>query len=127
MRKYDLESIPRSSDLIDDGDEIDDVLDFSALSEYKLAAVSYIAGFAAKMAKKKLACNICENALGSQRHQYESHFLSFKEPEVGSSNHQRVFFISSKRQRNVSDACLLQQTEVYQEKQDFRKPSLLPF
>ena len=58
MRKYDLESIPTSSDVIDDEGEINDVPDFSALSEYKLAAVSYRASFAAK----KLECNILEIA-----------------------------------------------------------------
>ena len=49
------------------------------LSEFKKASISYIAGYVAKMAEKKMLCMPCSKALGSVNHQPESTFLKLKD------------------------------------------------
>ena len=51
---------------------------FANLSEYKVAAISYIAAYVAKMAIKKILCEKCCQALGAKNHQAESRFLKFR-------------------------------------------------
>ena len=49
------------------------------LSEYKKSAISYIAGYVAKMVEKQLVCIRCCKAIGSIEYCHESTFLSFKD------------------------------------------------
>ena len=76
IRKYGLER--KCTDLEDDFlNDIPDIMD--SLSEYKKAAISYIAGYAARMAIKKLVCEICIAALGSVTNDSFTPFLAFKD------------------------------------------------
>jgi len=59
-RKYDL--IVRDHPIESDHDYAD-IPNFETISEYKEAAVSYIAGFVVRMIKRRLQCMACENAL----------------------------------------------------------------
>ena len=104
MRLYDLESVPSAGvEEIDDEEEefFDDYfdLDYGGLSEYKQAVISYTAGFSAKMAKSKLVCPICIDALGSIRHQYESAFLTFKDRGDLFKPSESVVFICEETER----------------------------
>ena len=49
-----------------------------SLSEYKVAAISYIAGYVGKMALKQIMCGLCCDALGAKDHHAESRFLRLK-------------------------------------------------
>ncbi|KAG1655031.1 DNA transposase THAP9 [Nymphon striatum] len=51
----------------------------SKLSEYKKAAISYIAGYVAGMVEKKILCSKCCKALGSKNHAPTSSFLALKD------------------------------------------------
>ena len=73
IRKYDLTE--RSP--ISDHDYA--IPNTSNLSEFKQASISYIAGYVAKMAEKKILCMPCCKALGSVNHQAESIFLKLKD------------------------------------------------
>ena len=75
MRKYDLSD--RQTPLNFDHDYC--IRSISKLSEYKRAAISYIAGFVAGMVEKKLCCLICCSALGSSSHTPTSSFLALKD------------------------------------------------
>ena len=102
MRKYDLERIPSSA--VEDDDDDDFIksvpgLTDHDLTDYKLAAVSYIAGFAAKMAIRKLVCDTCIGALGSQNHQHESTFLAFKDRGGLFKPSESVVFICEETER----------------------------
>ena len=59
-RKYDL--ILRDSPVHDDHDYAD-VPNFEQVSEYKEAAINYIAGFGVKIMKRKVNCMVCTEAL----------------------------------------------------------------
>jgi len=75
LRKYDLvERSPLQCD-----HDYSDVPNFCSLSEYKKAAISYIAGYAADMVKRQLLCSDCCHALGSTDHTAESKFLALKD------------------------------------------------
>ena len=75
IRKYDLqERIPIQSE-----HDYHDSPNFAILSEYKEAAVSYIAGYVARMAEKRLLCMDCCAALGSKHYTAKSRFLAFKD------------------------------------------------
>ena len=69
IRKYDLTE--RSP--ISDHDYA--IPNASNLSEFKKASISYIAGYVAKMAEKKILCMPCCKALGSVNHQAECHVV----------------------------------------------------
>ena len=56
-----------------------DVPNVAVLSEYKKAAVSYIAGYVARMAAKRMSCLDCCEALGSKTNSPSSAFLAFKD------------------------------------------------
>ena len=73
IRKYDLTE--RSP--ISDHDYA--IPNTSNLSEFKKESISYIAGYVAKMAEKKILCMPCCKALGSVNHQAESIFLKLKD------------------------------------------------
>ena len=75
MRKYDLSD--RQTPLNFDHDYC--IRSISKLSEYKRAAISYIAGFVARMVEKKLCCLTCCSALGSSNHTTRSSFLALKD------------------------------------------------
>ena len=53
--------------------------DMTRLTEYKTAAISYIAGYVAKMVTKKTLCSRCCEALGSQNHAATSSFMRLKD------------------------------------------------
>ena len=72
--------------------------DFSLL-EYKQACVSYIRGFAGKMAKSKSVCSVCISALGLQTHQHESVFLAFKDRGGLFKPSESVVFICEETER----------------------------
>ena len=72
MRKYDLDIDFEVEDSVD-------APDIPVISEFKKAAVSYIAGFAARMSKRRLACQVCIDALGSTTHPSLTSFLSLKD------------------------------------------------
>ena len=50
-----------------------------ALSEFKKAAISYIAGFAGIMTRKRTWCSVCSAALGSVTAAPETTFLAYKD------------------------------------------------
>ena len=75
IRKYDLAvKIPMQRDH-DYGDAPNTV----SFSEYKVAAISYIAGYVGKMEHKQITCSLCCHALGARDHHVESRFLRFKD------------------------------------------------
>lgn len=75
IRKYDLtERSPVQSE-----HDYSDSPNITSLSEYKKAAISYIAGYIAKTVKKQLLCNESCNVLGSQNQIPTSQFLEFKD------------------------------------------------
>ena len=75
IRKYDLsERKPIQHD-----HDYSDAPNIANLSEYKKAAISYIAGYVAKMADKKILCLPCCKALGSRKHIAQSAFLKLKD------------------------------------------------
>ena len=57
-----------------------DVPNFSELSEYKEAAISYIPGYVVKMVEKRISCHECVGALTVSKHSH-SHipFIVFKD------------------------------------------------
>ena len=63
IRKYDL--VQRPVPVHDDHD-YRDYPNMANLSEFKKEAVSYIAGYVAKMADKKTHCDVCSKSLGSK-------------------------------------------------------------
>ena len=74
-RKYDMiERAPMKSD-----HDNADAPNTSHLSEFKIAALSYIAGFVGKMKDKETTCVKCSEALGSVQNQSVSSFLTFKD------------------------------------------------
>ena len=75
IRKYDL--VPRQPEQSEH--DYCDVPNFGLLSEFKKAAVSYIAGYVGKMTHKQLICETCSNALGSTTHYHTSQFLKLKD------------------------------------------------
>ena len=75
IRKYDLqERSPTQSE-----HDYCDAPNITNLSEYKKAAISYIAGYVAKMAQKQLLCMHCCKALGSEDYTASSSFMEFKD------------------------------------------------
>ena len=75
IRKYDLlEREPITSDY-----DYVDAPNFSNLSEYKKASISYISGCVAKMTAKITICIKCQNALVLSYHFEETSFLKFKD------------------------------------------------
>ena len=52
---------------------------FSNLSEYKKASISYISGYVAKMIAKNTICIKCQNALVLSYHFEQTSFLKFKD------------------------------------------------
>ena len=67
IRKYDLQ----------DREVIIQEENLSQLSDFKKAAISYIAGYAAMMAKKCTRCEECVKALGSQSALPVVHYWQF--------------------------------------------------
>ena len=76
IRKYDLQGLNQSKD---DESNYSDVPNFSNVSEFKSAAISYIAGYVAQMVQKKTICRVCHEAVGSREHKCESAFLTLKD------------------------------------------------
>ena len=74
-RKYDITD-KNFQQLDHDYAEIPNI---TSISEYKQAAISYIAGYVAKMASKKLLCITCIAALGSKTRKPVHTFISFKD------------------------------------------------
>eukprot|EP00794_Sanderia_malayensis_P021103 gene21103-23164_t len=75
IRKYDLqERTPIQFD-----HDYADVPNVCQLSEYKEAAVSYISGYVARMAEKRILCVSCCKALGSTQNPVKSKFLALKD------------------------------------------------
>ena len=73
VRKYDLENVqPVSHDYIHTSFG-------SRLSEFKESAISYIAGYVVKMAKKKIVCSTCAESLGSATWLDKSEFMVLKD------------------------------------------------
>eukprot|EP00794_Sanderia_malayensis_P004096 gene4096-4651_t len=75
IRKYDL---AEREPIVNDHDYCD-LPNFICLSEFKSSAISYMAGYAAKMAEKRLYCHKCSRALGSTQAVTTSNFLNFKD------------------------------------------------
>ena len=75
VRKYDLQE---RNPLYSEHDYAD-APNFATLSKYKRAAISYISGYAVKMAEKQLLCMECCNALGSRSHPATTKFLALKD------------------------------------------------
>ena len=74
IRKYNLSEIP----LPDDDDEYSYTHQFfqvTPFSEVKTEIISYVAGYAAKMASKKIICIECCQSLGSKEHITESSLI----------------------------------------------------
>ena len=76
IRKYDLQGTNQSQD---DDSDYSDAPSFSNVSEFKSAAISYIAGYVAQMVQKKTTCCVCHEAVGSREHRCESAFLTLKD------------------------------------------------
>ena len=77
IRKYDPRFRPTP---IQSDHDYADAPNFANLSEFKKSAISYIAGYAAKMAEKKIMCIVCSKALGSPKQQdVLPSFLKFKD------------------------------------------------
>ena len=77
IRKYDMvERQPNQSD-----HDYADAPNVANLSEFKVAAISYISGYVAKMANKKIMCMSCSKALGNPKPLMKdtSSFLVFKD------------------------------------------------
>ena len=75
IRKYDLEKVFLSQQ----EENFSNVPNIPVVSEFKTAAISYIAGFVVKMITRKITCSICCGALGSSQLSAESDFLSLKD------------------------------------------------
>ena len=75
IRKYDLQGQldPQCKDDLSDAPTI------PFLSEFKTAAISYIAGYVVQMVQNRISCYTCCEALGSKDHQPDSAFLSLKD------------------------------------------------
>ena len=76
IRKYDLQKCPPAHT---DHDYCD-APNIVVLSEYKSAAISYIAGYVANMAEKKIICSQCSSAVKAlnQKPLEASDFVQFK-------------------------------------------------
>ena len=61
IRKYDLQGLNKSQD---DDSDYSDAPSISNISEFKSAAISYIAGYVAQMVQKKTTCRVCHEAVG---------------------------------------------------------------
>ena len=55
IRKYDLEEVFLSQQ----EENFSNVSNIPVVSEFKTAAISYIAGFVVKMVTRKISCSIC--------------------------------------------------------------------
>ena len=76
IRKYHLKGLNKSQD---DDSDYSDAPSFSNISEFKSAAISYIAGYVAQMVQKRTTCRVCHEAVGSKKHKWESAFLTLKD------------------------------------------------
>ncbi len=76
IRKYDLEE---NSQYQADDDDFSDAPTISTLSEFKTAAVSYIASYVVQMVQRKITCSTCSEALGSKQHNSQSSFITLKD------------------------------------------------
>ena len=76
IRKYDLEVNYQTSN---DDDDFSEAPSMPTLSEFKTAAISYIAGYVVQMVKKKVTCSTCCGALSSTQHQPECKFIALKD------------------------------------------------
>ena len=76
IRKYDLQERPPAQT----GHNYCDAPNIIVLSEYKSAAISYIAGYVANMAEKKIICSQCSSAVKAlnQKPLEASDFVQFK-------------------------------------------------
>ena len=61
IRKYDLQGTNENQN--DDDDDYSDAPSFSTVSEFKMAAISYMAGYVAQMVQKKTTCSACMKQL----------------------------------------------------------------
>jgi len=75
IRKYDLSEMSHTAD---NHDEMA-CPSIVHLSEFKEAAISYIAGFVAQMGTKQLICAACCIALGSRKGYTSSNFIQLKD------------------------------------------------
>ena len=75
LRKYDLQE----RNIFTWDHDYSDAPNFATLTDYKAAAISYIASYVAKMTSKQLLCIQCCMALGSQNHPSNSKFVEFKD------------------------------------------------
>lgn len=73
IKKYDLAEETHSNEDYSDSPNI------STISEYKQAAISYIAGYVAKKVQKSTICPECSMALGSESAESASSFLTLKD------------------------------------------------
>ena len=76
IRKYDLEVNYQTSN---DDDDFSEAPSMTTLSEFKTAAISYIAGYVVQMVKKKVTCSTCCEALSSTQYQPECKFIALKD------------------------------------------------
>ena len=75
IKKYDLTERPT----LQEDHDYSDTPNMALLSEYKEAAISYIAGYVAKMVKKLNACMTCCDALGSISGNPPTNFMKMKD------------------------------------------------
>ena len=75
IRKYDLTGENHENNV----DDYSDSPNISTLSQYKQAAISYIAGYVGKKVKASTHCKECGMALGSESEQASSSFLVLKD------------------------------------------------
>ncbi len=75
IRKYDLsDRAPMETE-----HDYSNSPNISNISEFKKAAISYIAGYVSQMVAKKTLCQICWEALGSRQNSPESSFVALKD------------------------------------------------
>ena len=60
-------------------EDLSDAPKLPIISEFKTAAITYVAGYVVRMVEKKIKCYTCCKALGSKDHDAESSFLSLKD------------------------------------------------
>ena len=76
IRKYELEVNYETSN---DDDDLSSAPHVTPLSEFKTAAISYIAGYVVQMVKKKITCPTCCEVLPSAQCQPECTFIALKD------------------------------------------------
>ena len=76
IRKYELEVNYETSN---DDDDLSSAPHMTPLSEFKTAAISYIAGYVVQMVKKKITCPTCCEVLSSAQWQPECTFIALKD------------------------------------------------